>query len=182
MSRYLWQCQGKDLTFYLPFTIDSEYFYFITSWMTVPDYRIIAKFHELWIRHKNLANFHPTFFCLKIKFWENSNRYSFLYNIPNIPKNLMFWAERLDARCSYFWPSLGLRLFLIFLVSYSRNMRYGSLYMDTGHAFILTTYYAQQLYVWECGCSVVVSYKSSETAVSMGNNGQIFINRKILLT
>ena len=47
-------------------------------------------------------------------------------------------------------------------------MRYGSLYMDTGHAFILTTYYAQQLYVWECGCSVVVSYKSSETAVSIG--------------
>ena len=30
----------------------------------------------------------------------------------------------------------------IYSVSYSRNMRYSSLYMDTGNAFILTTYYA----------------------------------------
>ena len=41
--------------------------------------------------------------------------------------------------------SLGMRLEIIpdiSFVSYFRNMIYGSLYIDTGHAFILTKYYA----------------------------------------
>ena len=133
-------------TFYLSFTIGSEYSYFITSWMTVSDYGIIAKFHELWIRHKkNWQIFILHFFCLKIKFWQNSNRCSFSYNTPNIPKNLMFLAEVGYWMFFILTHSLGMRLEIILdisSVSYFKNMIYGSLYIDTGHAFILTTYYA----------------------------------------
>ena len=51
--------------------------------------------------------------------------------------------------------------------------------LATGHEH--TTYYAQQVYycMFE---GVVVSYNSSKTAVLMENNGQIIINRGILLT
>ena len=64
---------------------------------------------------------------------------------PNIPKNLMFLAEVGYWMFFILTHSLGMRLEIILdvsSVSYFKNMIYGSLYIDTGHAFILMTYYA----------------------------------------